>query len=174
MILRLPNARLSCALLAVSAAFSGDAIHWGPASEGLQLGIAVARKPEPALHIVLKNIGKTAQELPFGFEGDPENPPNMIISTRGLRQSEVRVFDTIWAKYQPNPVRGPARTLNLPPGGTHEFTYLLSQLVCVINKTDISLADLMKQGYSVRAAFGFRETSVVSGDVSIARNARGR
>jgi len=160
-------------LLAASVAFAADAIHWGSASEGLELGIAVAAKPEPTLRIVLKNAGKTAQELPFGFEGDPENPPNMIITALGPRQSRVRVFDTIWAKYQPDADRGPARTLKLPPGGAHEFTYLLSQLESFINKEDVSLANLMKQGYAVRAAFGFRQTSVVSGEVSLEKLPQG-
>ncbi|MGO4881181.1 MAG: hypothetical protein ACLP59_10205 [Bryobacteraceae bacterium] len=156
-------------LLASSGAFCADAIHWGPPVEGLQLGVAIGSKPEPTLRVMLKNIGRTPQELPFGFEDDPENPPNLIITTRGLRRSEVRVFDTIGAKYEPGPDRGPARTLKLPPGGTHEFTYLLSQLVCLINRTDISLTDLLKQGYSVRVSFGFRQTAVVSADVSLAK-----
>lgn len=154
---------------------AADAVRWGDPVDGLQLGIALASKPDPALRIVLRNAGSTVQELPMGFEDEPDPRYNIAITARRPRERELQVFDMIGAKYQPPEDRGPARNLRLPPGGTHEFTYLLSQLKCVVvekesnlvNLVDVTLDKLLEQGYVVRASFGFRQRIAVSPDISL-------
>src|ERR1039458_1819183 len=51
--------------------------------------------------------------------------------------------------------------------GVHEFTYPLSQLICLVNRTDTPLSKLLKQGYTVRASFEFRGTAVMRGHMCI-------
>lgn len=159
----------SCALLMAAAAgmFCADAARWGAAVDGLQLGIRATSAPQPALHVLLKNASPNVQEIPIGYEEEPDPPYNVILTARFHEEHEIPVFDTIAAKYHPpSSGPGPARNLRLSPGGVHDFTYLLSQLTCVVHQTDISLDRLLKQGYTVRATFGFRRTAVVSPDLS--------
>ena len=155
--------------LAIAAAvglFGADAVRWGAAVDGLQLGIAIGSKPEPTLRVILKNVSASVQVVPMGFEEEPDPPYNMILTARDARQHEIQVFDTIAAKYKPSEDRGAARNLRLDPGAVREFVYRLDQLICVVHMTDISLDKLLPEGYTVRAAFGFRQRAVASPDIS--------
>jgi len=158
----------SCALPIALAAtvFCADADRWGPAVDGVQLGIRVTSTPEPRLHVLLKNASSKVQEIPMGFEGEPDPPRNVILTAHDRREHVLQVFDLIAAKYHPpSGGPGPARNLRLAPGAIHDFTYLLSQLICVLDRTDTSLDKVLKQGYTVRATFGFRQTAVASPDL---------
>src|ERR1039457_2630053 len=119
---------------------------------------------------LLKNAGPRVQEVPTGFEGEPDPPFNVTITTRAPREGDLQVVDLNAARYWPPDIGpGPARSFRLEPGGVHEFTYPLSQLICVVNRTDTPLSKLLKQGYTVRASFEFRGTAVMSRPLSVLR-----
>ncbi len=113
--LRSPLRQTILLMVAASGLSAADAIRWGEAVDGLQLGIAIASRPEPALRVVLRNAGSTVQVLPMGFEDEPDPRYNIAITARRPREREVQVFDMIGAKYQPPEDRGPARTLRSGP-----------------------------------------------------------
>lgn len=162
--------RAGLLLIAAAACTSAaDAIRWGEVVDGLQLGIGITSKPAPGLRVVLKNTSATVQEISTGFEEDPDPPSNLVLRARAPQGHELQIFDTIGAKYRvpADGDRGAARTLRLAPGAAHEFTYLLSQLLCVVDMTDTTLDKLLKMGYSVRASFGFRQRAVVSPELSL-------
>jgi hypothetical protein len=154
-------------IAAAATVLCADATRWGAVVDGLQLGIRATSAPQPTLHVILKNASPNVQEIPIGFEEEPDPPYNVVLTARFHEEHELSVFDTIAAKYHP-PSSGPgeARNLRLAPGGVHDFTYQLNQLTCLVHQTDISLDRLLKQGYTVRATFGFRRTAVVSPGLS--------
>jgi hypothetical protein len=161
-------------IAAAASVFCADATRWGSVVDGLQLGIGATSTPEPALHVLLKNAGPRVQEVPTGFEGEPDPPFNVTITARAPREGDLQVFDLNAARYWPPDIGpGPARSFRLEPGGVHEFTYPLSQLICVVNRTDTPLSKLLKQGYTVRASFEFRGTAVMSRPLSAPRPAAG-
>jgi len=51
-----------------------------------------------------------------------------------------------------------SKSVILEPGATYVFAYPARQLICVVDRKDTPLEDLLKQGYSVRASF---ETVVI-------------
>jgi len=161
-----PTPVQSGALLIAAAAsvFCADAIRWGAVVDGLQLGIAATSTPEPTLRILLKNASAKVQRVPISHE-DYDTFYNVQISARAPRGDELAVFDLATLRYQvPSIGPGPEKIVWLEPGEVHEFTYPLNQLF-IMNGTNTPLTKFRKQGYTVHAAFQFRETAVVSLDL---------
>src|ERR1017187_58309 len=48
---------------------------------------------------LLKNAGPRVQEVPTGFEGEPDPPFNVTITTRAPREGDLQVFDLNAARY---------------------------------------------------------------------------
>ena len=134
----------------------------GGVVDGLQLGMGATSTPEPGLRIVLKNTTAKVQEVPIGFQ-DHDLFYNVQITARAPRGEELAVFDLNTLRYHVTSCCGPSpeKTVWLEPGGVQEFTYALSQLFC-FGDLNIPLSKFLKQGYTVRAAFQFRDTAVVS------------
>jgi hypothetical protein len=158
----------ACLLLiaAATSLFGADAIRWGEAVDGLQLGIAATSSPEPALRVVLKNTSATVQRVPIGHD-DHDIFYNVQITARSPRGDELAVFDLTTLRQHVSSCCGPGpeKIVWLDPGGVQEFTYPLSQLF-VVNGTDAPLGKFLKQGFTVRAAFQFRDKAIVSPDLS--------
>jgi hypothetical protein len=160
----------SWALLIATAGsmFCADAIRWGTAVDGLRLGIVATSAPEPGLRILLKNASTVAQEVPIGFQ---EHDPlyNVRFTVQAPRGVEVEVLDFATLRYKPSDM-GPGPTIFawLEPGGVQEFTYPLSQLFAA-NGADTPIGKFLKQGYTVRAVFQYRETAVASPELPLRR-----
>jgi hypothetical protein len=85
-------------------------------------------------------------------ERDGQSVYNMeIMAVRDREAGEQLVFDINALK--PLPGFEEAKKLRLEPGHTHVFTFPLEQLICVIDRRDVPLVTLLKQGYSVCASF---------------------
>src|ERR1019366_167882 len=91
----------SLLIAAAASVFCADATRWGSVVDGLQLGIGATSTPEPALHGLLKNAGPRVQEVPTGFEGEPDPPLNVTITARAPREGDLQVFDLNAARYWP-------------------------------------------------------------------------
>jgi hypothetical protein len=148
--------------------FGADAIRWGLAADGLQLGIGVTSTPEPGLRILLKNASPVAQEVAIGFE-DHDPLYNVRFTARGPRGDDLQVLDLNTLRYKPSDIGpGPAIFKWLEAGVVHEFIYPLSQLL-VANGTETPLTRLLHRGYTIRATFQFRDTAVASPDLPLRR-----
>jgi hypothetical protein len=156
-------ARACLLLIAAATSLFGA---WGEAVDGLQLGIAATSSPEPALRVVLKNTSATVQRVPIGHD-DHDIFYNVQITARSPRGDELAVFDLTTLRQHVSSCCGPGpeKIVWLDPGGVQEFTYPLSQLF-VVNGTDAPLGKFLKQGFTVRAAFQFRDKAIVSPDLS--------
>lgn len=143
-------------LLTVSATVAFGEPKWGRAQERLQLGIdwhAGSTESESALQVSLRNTGAEPRAISVGIEGS-EGPiyDVQITTVRDQPPGEYLVFDVNALKAQPSSLPS-MKQVRLGPGATYVFRYPLKQLICVVNRRDTPLEDLLKQGYSVRASF---------------------
>ena len=165
--------RSGALLIAVAGSiFCTDAIRWGTAVDGVQLGIVAISPPEPGLRVALKNTSTVAQEIPIGFE-DRDPLYNVRFTARTPRGDALAVYDLNTLRSRPSDI-GPGRTkfVWLDPGGVQEFTYPLSQLF-VGNGTDTPIGKFLQQGYTLRAVFEYAKVTVAlsSPRVAAARSA---
>jgi hypothetical protein len=129
-------------IAAAGSMFCADAIHWGTAVDGVQLGIIAISAPEAGLRVALKNTSTVAQEIPIGFEyHDPLY--DVRFTARTPRGDQLAVYDLNTLRSTPSDI-GPGRTkfVWLEPGGVQEFTYPLSQLF-VSNGTDTPIGKFL-------------------------------
>jgi len=128
-----------------------DVTLWGPVEGDFELGIGVASTTEPRLRILLKNVGSEPRDVLIGYSA-PVDFYNVKITTLGPGGREQPVLDLNALQAPPPSVLLPV-IAHLQPGEVREFRYPLRQLICVVNRTDVMLATLLQQGYSVRATF---------------------
>ena len=55
-----------------------------------------------------------------------------------------------------------ATKLRLEPGSVHVFAFPMQRLICVVDRRDVPLETLLKQGYSVRASIEVSGTKLVT------------
>ncbi|MGA2880226.1 MAG: hypothetical protein ABSG13_14865 [Bryobacteraceae bacterium] len=146
-----------------SSVLCADATLWGPVESGLQLGIDAASTVEPALRILLKNMGSEPRDLLIGYRA-PVDLYNLEITTSAPSASEQPVLD-LNALQAPPPSLLLPMTAHLQPGEVRVFRYPLSQLICIVNRTDVPFRTLLEQGYSVRATFEFPGVTLATPDL---------
>jgi hypothetical protein len=137
-------------LAAATSVFGADSTLWGQVEGGLQLGIDVTSAPGPRFRILLKNAGTEPRDVVIGYEGSVDLY-SVEISTNAPGQPEQPVFDSMALGHSPSLVL--PIVAHLQPAEVREFTYPLSQLVCVVNRKDVPFRTLWEQGYVVRASF---------------------
>jgi hypothetical protein len=140
-----------------------DVTLWGPVEGDLQLGIGVASTAEPGLHILLKNVGSEPRDVLIGYSA-PVDLYNVKITTVGPSGREQPVLDRNALQAPPPSVLLPT-IAHLQPREVREFLYPLRQLICVVNRSDVMLGTLLRQGYSVRATFESRGVTLATPDL---------
>ena len=137
-------------MLAAASVFGADSTLWGQVEDGMQLGIDVTSAPGPGFRTLLKNAGAEPRDLVIGYEGSVDLY-SVEITTNAPGQPEQPVFDSMALGHSPSIVL--PIVAHLQPAEVREFTYPLSQLVCVVNRKDVPFRTLWEQGYMVRASF---------------------
>ena len=132
-------------------------VKWGPAQQDLQLGIEWSdhsMSEEPAVRILLKNIGTERHEITTGVEGSagPFYNVGLTALSDAQPQRKQAVFDLNALKARPSGFVA-QETAHVEPGGVYIFTLPLSRLICVVDRKDVRLEDLVKRGYSIQASF---------------------
>jgi hypothetical protein len=140
-----------------------DVTLWGPVEGDLQLGIGIASTAEPGLHILLKNVGSEPRDVLIGYSA-PVDLYNIKITTVGPSGREQPVLDRNALQAPPPSVLLPT-IAHLQPREVREFLYPLRQLICVVNRSDVMLGTLLRQGYSVRATFESRGVTLATPDL---------
>ncbi len=142
--------------LCVSATSGWGAPAWGRAQNDLQLGIEWGPESNQSglvLHILLKNVGADKREIPIGMDGSAGPVYDVkIVAVRSQETHEYEVFDLNALKAQMTSFQR-WKSVILESGATYIFVYPVKQLICVVDRKDTPLEDLLKQGYSVRASF---------------------
>ena len=157
-----------CALLLAMASglFCADIIRWGTVKNDLQLGIAATATSELALRISLKNAGAEGRRITIGFEGSAGPLYNVEITANSPREREqFEVFDLHALREHPTSLPF-SISVTLEPGGVQEFRFPLDRLICVVDRRDVPLQTLLRQGYTVRASFEVYGTKVTSPEFS--------
>ena len=162
-----------CVLLTALATwvFGQSHVKWGRAQNNLQLGIGLrARSSEsaPALRVSLKNVGSEIRELSIGFEGSAGPVYNVKITAMSDQQpGEQLVYDLNALKAHPTTGFVVAKTVSLEPGAAYVFTFPTKQLICIVDREDVPLEDLLKRGYSVRASFEIAGLELVTPELAV-------
>ncbi len=148
--------RLFTLFLCVSAASALGAPTWGRVQNDLQLGIEWAPESTQSgsvLHISMKNVGSHKREISIGIDGSAGPVYDVkIVAVRPRDPHEYVAFDLNALKMEGPPFLT-SKSVILEPGATYVFVYPVKQLICVIDRKDTPLGNLLKQGYSVRARF---------------------
>lgn len=143
-------------------------VKWGSIQDDLQLGIAWSGSSNSAttVRVLLKNAGPKRREISVGYEGSAGSFYNVEITALSNAQPrrEERIFDLNALKAKPQGLAVP-KVVVLEPGGVYVFAYPLSQLISVINRQDVALQDLLKRGYSIRAALKVSGHGLLSPDL---------
>ena len=137
--------------IAASSGFAADPLSWGPAQEGLRMGVGLAPvSVEPMLRVVIENLGPTGQELFLG--GMTGNGPMHYLKFTGMAPdgTECEVLNLANA----GPIAGLVSPLiaHLAPAGAYEIQLRLKKLIYVKDRSDITLETLLARHYSVRAS----------------------
>jgi hypothetical protein len=129
-----------------------DAPSWGPAVGGVRLAIGLGpASSEPAFRVLLQNTSSTGQNVLVGAQRGNSPVYNLQFTAKAPDGKECRLFDV---KALVDPMAGLASpvVIHLDPGGTHEITYPLKELLCIEGRREITLDTLLKRRYSVRAS----------------------
>ena len=147
--------------LCVSAASALGAPTWGRVQNDMQLGIEwgpESNQSRSVLRISMKNVGSHKREVLIGIDGSAGPVYDVkIVAVRSQEPDEYVAFDLNALKMEGTPFPT-SKSVIIEPGATYVFVYPVKQLICVVDRKDTPLENLVEQGYSVRASF---ETSAV-------------
>ncbi len=153
---------------ATSAAFAAEPIFWGAPVNGLRLGIAfVHGASQPAVRVVLQNLGPDAQKVPVGWDQRGGSAYNIEFTAARARGNKCQVFDRKVLSLPPSPGFVVPVIARIEPGATHELLFPLKQLLCVENRKDVTLDVLWNRNYSLKATLEVDGTGVTSGSLSL-------
>jgi len=160
MTLRLPLLfTLFCLCFSTASAFGAPS--WGRAQNDMQLGIewgSESNQSGSVVRISMKNVGSHKREITIGIDGSAGPVYDVkIVAVGSHEMDEYVAFDLNALKMEGTPFPL-SKSVILEPGATYVFAYPVRQLICVVDRKDTPLEDLLKQGYSVRASF---ETVVI-------------
>ena len=132
------------------AILAADSIAWGPADNGIRVGIDLGPdSPVPTLRLSFQNTGAEDQDLLLGGETGTGPMYSMKFkATKGGKECEVFYFGGA------NFVAGHLGPLvvRLAPGATHELQLPLKRLACSEKGKDTTLDALLDRKYSVRVS----------------------
>ena len=133
---------------------------WGEPVNGLRLGIAAGRaslEAESRLLVILENTGGSRRTILLGAESG--NGPIYGLSFN-VHNKQGKVCQVL------NLTGGPGvagslspMTVGLSPGKQYEIVLPMRKLICVENRTDLSLDVLLRRQFSVSASFQVDEKS---------------
>jgi hypothetical protein len=144
----------------------GADTNWGPASGGFQAAIDMQNDPDAGivLNVVLRNAGAETRHLQLSIFS---SGPAYDIETIAIRgHDKVPVFDTRALSEPPNNSFPEYEDLRLVSGATYAFKFRLNSMIGVVNRKDVPLDSLLKQGYSLRASLQIHGTIVVTSDLA--------
>ena len=144
---------VSAALVAVlCGGAAGDSLQWGPAFEGLRLGIGLGpATPEPKLRLVFENTSVPEIDVPLGSSSDKGSVYDLEFTlTSPDGKKEYSLFDM-------NGPPGIQKTVQpilaqLKKGGRFEILLSLKKFVYLENGKERLLPELLAAHYSVHAA----------------------
>lgn len=130
---------------------AGESISWGPPVNGLRLGVAIrAASGAGSLRLGFQNAGAKQMDVLWGGKTGTGPMYAMKFAVTDPRGNERQVFyfggaNSVGGYIEPLLVR-------LLPGETYDLFLPLNKFVCVVNRKDIMLDVLLKNGYPVRAS----------------------
>jgi len=131
------------------------------------IGVRGSTESASTSRVSLRNAGSETRKISVGVDGSAGPIYNVkITAVRDHPPAEQFVFDIDALKMPPSSL--PAlKDVRLEPGAVYVFTYPLKQLICVVDRRDTPLEDLLKQGYSLRASFKVYNFELLTPDLAI-------
>ncbi len=131
---------------------AGDALQWGPAFEGLRIGIGFGpASPEPQLRLVFENSGHPRIDVPLGSASD-KGPVYDLEFT--LTSPDGKIQSSIFDMNGPPGVQKAVRPIiaSLKRGERYEVLLSMKKFVHLENGRERTLPELLRMHYSVHAA----------------------
>ncbi len=151
---------------------TGSTVKWGRVQANLQLGIERPQSPESGgeIHILLRNVGAEAREITAGFEGSvgPMYNVNLSAVSGAQPRREQTIFDVNALKAQPSSRSAPI-TARIEPAAVYVFEFPLNRLICVVDRKDVPVEDLLRRGYSIRASLAVSGMELRTPNLAIPR-----
>ena len=145
-------ARCVMILVAICAIAIAHPVRWGAWDGGLRLGIRTTKAANrlPALEVVIENRGDVRViELSDGRVGIVQN-----LQFQAVRNGKtLDVFDTAILKLPNGSGFFQSGSVVLMPGEQRRFIIPFDRLICVINRHDVPVREVLITGYSIRAGF---------------------
>ena len=138
------------ALVAVGAPKPTENIAWGPAENGIRIGLAFGdAAPDPQLRVIFQNVSKQEYLIPVGSEsakGPVYDVQFLVVSPKG---EEAPIFNF----NGPAGIQPAAKplVLDIPRGQSHEIVLSMKKLMYLDKGANRPLSDLLAQHYSVHA-----------------------
>ncbi len=129
----------------------GDSLQWGPAVDGLRMGIGFGpASPEPQLRLVFENTSAAQIDVPLGSTSDKGPVYDLeftLTSPDGKKQS------SLFNMNGPPGVQKAVQPIlaQLKRGGRYEILLAMKKFVYLDNGTERTLPQMLSMHYSVHA-----------------------
>lgn len=133
-----------------------DPVSWGQAADGLRLGLGLKSKSDE-LRVAFQNVGPIDMDILLGGRTGIGPIYAMNFTATDPRGTKIHVIYTGGAGF----VAGVLEPLlvRLHPGETYELLLPLDKFFCVLDGGNLTLGNLLRKGYSVRAALAVNAES---------------
>ena len=145
---------------------------WGAVDGGLWSGLRTTKAANrlPALEVVIENRG--AHEWVIEFP-DLSGPIQNLQFQAARNGETIDVFDTAILKL-PNPSFVQWSNVVITPGEQRRFIIPFDRLICVINRREVPVREVLISGYSIRAGFTLSGVTLTTPDIRVRPARRSR
>jgi hypothetical protein len=159
----IPLARCLTIFVAIGAIAIAHPVRWGALNGGLRLGMRTTKAANrlPVLEVVIENRGDVRV---IGFSDVSVGLVGNLQFQAVLNGKTLDVFDKAILSLPPGGFVQSGSVV-LMPGEQRRFIIPFDRLICVINRRDVPVREVLITGYSIRAGFTASGMTLTTPDV---------